>query len=249
MYTIRPTRRRALVGIALAATVLSTLAPISSAPAATQTADEGTFQPIGSFGGYRVDGVRDGMHEGARVRFVDMTIHNRSDQTTFPETIQSVWWQGRNTGEKVDARRRDLSRFGMYDYVKPGAMVAVTYIIPVRDDIDGIRVDYMKAPKGEQERRWTWYELIGGAPGTLYHKGRPVAMPMAAASVPAPAAPASTAPVAEPAQARPAAQASRRAPDLSKVTGAIDELTEGRTILPKKTLRGLLGAKLKSLTF
>jgi hypothetical protein len=222
--------------------LLLALVPTDSAVA--QSAD---FSPVGTFGAYRLDGVRDAMHEGARVRLVDMTLHNRSNQTTLPATIQDVWWQGRNNGEKIEARRRDLSRFGMYDFIKPGEQVAVTYVVPVRSDIDGIRVDYMKAPKGQQERRWTWDELIGGGSGTLYNKGRPLG---AAASPPAGAAPVT--PADRKGAAAPAAgqATSAKAPDLGAVKDAIDTLTDGRTSLPSKNgLKGLLGNKLKSLPF
>jgi hypothetical protein len=157
-------------GAALSSQAQSATPTFTSAPAPLQPG----FIAVGDYGAFRLDAVRDGTHEGQRVRFVDMTLHNRSADTTFPGTIQQIWWQGRNNGDKVDARFRDLKRFGMYDFIKPGQVIEVTYIMPVRADIDGIRADYMKAPKGQQERRWTWDELIAGGPGTLYHKGRPV---------------------------------------------------------------------------
>jgi hypothetical protein len=222
--------------------LLLALVPTDSAVA--QSAD---FSPVGTFGAYRIDGVRDALHEGARVRLVDMTLHNRSNQTTFPATIQDVWWQGRNNGEKIEARRRDLSRFGMYDFIKPGEQVPVTYIVPVRSDIDGIRVEYMKAPKGQQRRRWTWDELIGGGSGTLYHKGRRLGSAASPAAGTALVTPAERKRATAPA----AGQAtSAKAPDLGASKEAVDTLTNGRTSLPtKRSLKGLLGNKLKSLPF
>jgi hypothetical protein len=214
MTNSRLAKRPALRDAALAATafhaaVWSALAgtalamPSFAPPAAAQAA--GGFTPVGSFGAYRLDGVRHAVHEGAQVRLIDMTLHNLSPTTTFPDTIQAVWWQGRNSGEQVKARRRDLSPFGMYDYVKPGQVVEVTYVIPVRDDIHGIRVDYMHGAAGQKERRWTWDELLAGAPGVLYSKGRPVGTKRAAAPVAAPGA------QAERAWVRPGeAQAARR---------------------------------------
>lgn len=204
------------------------------------------FTAVGSFGAWRLDGVRDGMHEGARVRFVDMTLHNRSTETSFPGTIQEIWWQGRNNGGKVEARFRDLKRFGMYDVIKPGQMIAVTYIMPVQADIDGIRADYLKAPKGQQERRWTWDELIAGAPGTLYHKGRPVGAPPGASPAPAPRAPgdgaAAAPPAAEPQTAAP--DSPRRNIDPRK---ALEEVGKARQTLGG--LKGLLGTKAGKLPF
>jgi|GEM_PF-5333456 len=181
--TARPSILAAVLRHALRASLASAAIALGvvAAPVAAQTAG---FAPVGTYGAYRLDGVRDAVHEGARVRLVDMTLHNMSTETTFPEAIQTVWWQGRHNGDKVDARRRDLSRFGMYDFVKPGQVIEVTYIMPVRDDIDGIRVDYAKAPVGQRERRWTWDELMAGGPGVPFHKGRPVGA-VAPAAVPA----------------------------------------------------------------
>lgn len=231
-------------GLALSGALL--VATEAKAKAETGAQADG-FTPVGSYGAYRLDGVRDGMHEGARVRFVDMTLHNRSTETTFPETIQAIWWQGANYGGKVDARFRDLKRFGMYDFIKPGQQVAVTYIMPVRSDIDGIRADYMKAPKGSQERRWTWDELIGGGPGTLYHKGRPVGVPAAVA--PAATAQSSSAQPTARTDASPLAAA----PNASKPTPKLDPAKAleqvGKAHQNLGGLKGLLGSKAGKLPF
>lgn len=203
MTAQRPISPASIRGVALAAAIfrseacgpLVAAALASSALAAPAFAQTADFTPIGSFGEYRLDGVRDAVHEGARVRLVDMTLRNLSGVTTFPETIQAVWWQGRGNGSQVSALRRDLSRFGMYDQMAPGAAVEVSYVIPVRDDIDGIRVDYMHGAAGQKERRWTWEQLLQGAPGVLYSRGRP-AEGASGAPAPAPVAPAE-APAAE----------------------------------------------------
>ena len=47
------------------------------------------FTPGGTYGAYRIDAVRDGMHEGARLRLVDTALYNRSTETTSRETIQN----------------------------------------------------------------------------------------------------------------------------------------------------------------
>jgi hypothetical protein len=241
--------RTALAAAALHHALLGSIALcVALLPSEQAAAEEASFTPVGTFGAYRLDGVRDGMHEGARVRFVDMTLHNRSNQTTFPETIQAIWWQGRNSGGKIDARFRDLTPFGMYDFVKPGQVIEVTYIMPVRADIDGIRADYMKAPKGQQERRWTWAELIARGPGTIYHKGRPVGASTTVVSAANPIAP--SAQPAATSEGPAASAAPAKEPDLGQVKDAVDTLTNGRTSLPtKQRLKGLLGSKLKTLPF
>lgn len=141
--------------IAMAAVV--TAAPLlATAPAAAQTPG---FTAVGEIAEYRIDGVRDGQHQSAPVRFLDMTLRNTGKDTTFPATMQEVWWQGRTSGEKVRARRRDLTDFGMYDFVKPGQVISVTYVLPVRADVGGITIEYDHAKSGPPKRSWTWAEL------------------------------------------------------------------------------------------
>ena len=110
--------------------------------------------------------MRDGVHEGMPVRFLDMTFRNTSGQTTFPETIQKVWWQGRENGRSVDARHRDLRQRGMYEYVAPGAVWEVTYIIPRREDVLGVTISDPAQRSTEKERLRTWDELRGGPAAT-----------------------------------------------------------------------------------
>jgi hypothetical protein len=58
-------------------------------PSEQATAEESGFTHVGAFGAHRIDRVRDGMHVGARVRFVDTTLHNHSTETTSREIIQN----------------------------------------------------------------------------------------------------------------------------------------------------------------
>ena len=144
----------------------STLAAIAlvafAMPGVPAAAQDAGFTPIGDFAEYRVDGLRDGVHEGAPVHFLDMTLRNRSTTTTFPATIQEVRWQGRSTGQEARPLHRDLTRFGMYDFIEPAETVSVTYVIPARADIEGVTVEYPKAGDGPRGRTWTWDELRSG---------------------------------------------------------------------------------------
>ena len=167
---------------ATAALVLAAPHPVvpPDGPIATQG---GGFTRVSNVGESRIDGVRDGTHEGVPVRFLDMTIRNTSDDTTFPETIQKVWWQGRTSGRSEDARHRDLRRRGMYEYVKPGAVWAVTYIIPLRDDVLGVTISDPAQRSTAKARLLTWDALRGGAPTTDAPTGAEAAGPDHAAAV------------------------------------------------------------------
>ena len=116
--------------------------------------------PIGEFGAYRIDGLRDGTFEGQPVRLLDLTLVNRSADTTFPGTIVEVWWQGKSTGAEVVARHRDLTSRGKFEYIKPGQSWAATYVIPVRADIAGITIEFPRG-KGQPKRKLSWGELAG----------------------------------------------------------------------------------------
>ncbi len=150
---------------ATAALVLAAPHPVvlPDGPIATQG---GGFTRVSDVGESRIDGVRDGTHEGVPVRFLDMTIRNTSDDTTFPETIQKVWWQGRTSGRSEDARHRNLRQRGMYEYVKPGAVWTVTYIIPLRDDVLGVTISDPAQRSTAKARMITWEELRGDTPTT-----------------------------------------------------------------------------------
>jgi hypothetical protein len=137
--------------------------PAPAAPAASLVPTG--FTPIGTFGEFRFDGVRTGTHKNIPVRFVDFTLKNTSDVTTFADTIQSVRWQGRTSGERVRALRPDGSPFGMHgQYVRPGEIVRVTYPIPDREDVDGVTVEYDHPGDGPRKRVWTWDGLATAAP-------------------------------------------------------------------------------------
>ena len=150
---------------ATAALILATPYPVvqSDGPIAAQV--DG-FTRVSDAGESRIDGVRDGTHEGVPVRFLDMTIRNTSGETTFPETIQKVWWQGRTSGRSEDARHRNLRQRGMYEYVKPGAVWTVTYIIPRRDDVLGVTIIDPAQRSTAKARMITWEELRGDTPTT-----------------------------------------------------------------------------------
>ncbi len=133
-------------------------APASPAP--TTAADAAGFTPIGTHALYRIDGLRDGVHKGAPVRFLDMTLKNLHPNTTFAGTIQSVRWQGRNVGAEVSAVRRDGQPLGMHgQYIAQNQVMAVSYPIPVRDDVNGITIEYSKPDGGPKKRVFSWADL------------------------------------------------------------------------------------------
>jgi hypothetical protein len=136
------------------------LSPLPATPALAQSPG---FTRIGEIAEYRIEGVRRGIHQGVSVRFLDMSLRNLSTNTTFPGTMQEIWWQGRQSGAEVKPLHRDGSRFGMYDFVKPGELVAVTYPVPDREEIGGITIEFPHAP-GMQKRALNWAEL-GDAAG------------------------------------------------------------------------------------
>ena len=121
--------------------------------------------PIGSRAEYRIDGVRDGVHNGAPVRFLDMTLRNLHADTTFAGSIQEVWWQGRGVGGEVHAVRRDGQPFGMHgQYIRQGETVSVSYPVPVRPDVNGVTIKYPKPDGGPKARTFTWAELAVTTP-------------------------------------------------------------------------------------
>jgi hypothetical protein len=171
----------------LAAMTPLALTMAAATPAFAQSAPQSTgFVRVSDAGESRVDAVRDGVHEGVPVRFLDMTIRNTSGQTTFPETIQKVWWQGRENGRSVDARHRDLRQRGMYEYVAPGAVWEVTYIIPRREDVLGVTISDPAQRSTEEERLRTWDELRGGPATTPPQDDAVTQVQRAVKSVPAP---------------------------------------------------------------
>lgn len=118
------------------------------------------FTPIGTRAEYRIDGVRDGVHNGAPVRFLDVTLRNLHPDTTFAGSIQEVWWQGRGVGGEVMAVRRDGQPFGMHgQYIRQGETVSVTYPVPARPDVSGVTIEYPKPDGGPKKRAFTWAEL------------------------------------------------------------------------------------------
>lgn len=156
--------KKITTGIACA--ILSAVAPAAAAvmviAANPAQAQEAGFTAIGSHALYRIDGLRDGVHKGAPVRILDMTLKNLAPETTFAATIQSVWWQGRSVGAEVKAVRRDGQPFGMHgQYIAQGQVVEVSYPIPVRDDVSGITIEYSKPGTGPKKRALTWAELAG----------------------------------------------------------------------------------------
>lgn len=157
-------RHMKTITMGIACAILSSVAPaaavITAIAANPAHAQEAGFTPIGSHALYRIDGLRDGVHKGARVRFLDMTLKNLAPETTFAATIQSVWWQGRSVGAEVKALRRDGQPFGMHgQYIAQGQVVEVSYPIPVRDDVSGITIEYSKPGDGPKKRAFTWAEL------------------------------------------------------------------------------------------
>lgn len=153
---LRPGPRRA-VGVLLAATLVAILGLTSTGPLLAQTA--ASAETPGSGASYRVDGVRDGVFEGEPVRLVDLTLTNKGPHSTRPGGEVSVRWQGRDRGESVYVRRRDLTPFSKYDYFKPGQSYAATYVIPARADVGGVEIEDHYAPKGAHMRSWSWTEM------------------------------------------------------------------------------------------
>lgn len=151
----------------IARALLATSAAFATAAAMTMAASpsparaqEAGFTAIGSRAEYRIDGVRDGVHKGASVRFLDMTLKNLAPETTFAGSIQAVWWQGRSAGGEVQPVQRDGQPFGMHaQYIRQGQVVAVSYPIPIRDDVAGVTIEYPKPDGGPRKRTFTWAEL------------------------------------------------------------------------------------------
>lgn len=161
--TMPITRIARLCGLAAAASLAMTGAVARAAPSLVTSsgaaATEG-FTPVGEHALYRIDGLRDGVHKGAPVRFLDMTLKNLHPNTTFAGTIQSVRWQGRNVGAEVSAVRRDGQPLGMHgQYIAQNQVMAVSYPIPVRDDVNGITIEYSKPDGGPKKRTFTWADL------------------------------------------------------------------------------------------
>jgi hypothetical protein len=151
-----------------ACAVLITSAPLAGAGAALTalTAGAASAQPaagftaIGARAEYRIDGLRDGVHNGAPVRFLDVTLRNLHADTTFAGSIQEVWWQGRGVGGEAKALQRSGQPFGMHDqYIKQGQTVAVSYPIPARPDVSGVTIEYPKPDGGPKKRAFTFAEL------------------------------------------------------------------------------------------
>jgi hypothetical protein len=147
--------------ILAASTVFASAATLALvADPSSAWAQEAGFTAIGSHAQYRVDGVRDGVHKGADVRFVDMTLKHLAPETTFVGSIQEVWWQGRTVGSEVQPLRRDGQPFGMHgQYVRQGEVVAVSYPVPVREDVTGVTVEYPDPGPGPKKRFFSWAEL------------------------------------------------------------------------------------------
>jgi hypothetical protein len=148
--------------LAASATFASAAAMMMAATPTPAWAQEAGFTAIGSRAEYRIDGLRDGVYKGANVRFLDMTLKNLAPETTFAGSIQAVWWQGRSVGGEVQAVQRDGQPFGMYgQYIRQGQVVAVSYLIPVRDDVAGVTIEYPKPGDGPKKRTFTWADLAG----------------------------------------------------------------------------------------
>ncbi len=149
---------------AIASAILAASAAVALATTPVPAlAQEAGFSPIGSGAAYRIDGVREGVYKGASVRFVDMTLKNLGE-TTFARSIQGVWWQGRTVGGEAQPLQRNGEPFGMHtQYIARGQAVAVSYPIPVRDDVTGVTIEYPKPEGGPKKRTFTWIEL--GAAG------------------------------------------------------------------------------------
>ncbi|MEW5687686.1 MAG: hypothetical protein AB1942_22455 [Pseudomonadota bacterium] len=152
----------------IACAILSAIAPAAAVVTATAAspayAQDAGFTTIGAHALYRIDGLRDGVHKGANVRFLDMTLKNLAPETTFAATIQSVWWQGRSVGAEVKAVKRDGQPFGMHgQYITQGQVVAVSYPIPVRDDVSGVTIEYSKPGDGPKKRVFSWADLAAAA--------------------------------------------------------------------------------------
>lgn len=118
------------------------------------------FTAIGASAEYRIDGVRSGFHKGAEVRFLDITLKNLAPETTFAGSIVEVWWQGRTVGGKVQALKRDGQPFGMHgQYIRQGDVVAVSYPVPVRDDVAGVTLEFEKPGDGPKKRILNWADI------------------------------------------------------------------------------------------
>jgi hypothetical protein len=155
------TKMTAGIGAAILTTsiALASAAAMAMAAPSSARAEDG-FTAIGSRAEYRIDGLRDGVHKGGPVRFLDMTLKNLAPETTFAGSIQEVWWQGRSVGGEVLPVRRDGQPFGMHgQYIRQGQVVAVSYPIPVRDDVAGVTIEYPKPDGGPKKRTFTWAEL------------------------------------------------------------------------------------------
>jgi hypothetical protein len=146
--------------LALALLTLSAGSTMLAGPAVAQASAAHSELP----GAYRVDSLREGVFEGAPVRFLDLTLRNTSPHATTSQGVVDVWWQGRGRGESVRARRRDLSDFGMYDFVKPGQTLPVTFVLPLRSDIAGVEIEVAHPGSGPKKQAWTWEQLSAASP-------------------------------------------------------------------------------------
>lgn len=159
----------AIFGVTLRTGGVAALTLLVISPAIAQTVG---FVAIDDFAEYRIDGARRGLHDGANVRILDVTLRNKSEITTFPGTIQEVRWQGRTSGAEVRALKRDLTPFGMYDQtISPGQTVSVSYVIPDREDILGVTIDYPRATTGTATRSLSWAELGLTPTSDMSHDG------------------------------------------------------------------------------
>jgi hypothetical protein len=186
--------------IILLRAIRATIALVLAAPLATPAmAQTGGFTRISEAGESRIDGLRDGTHEDVPVRFLDMTVRNTSGDITFPDTIQKVWWQGRNDGELAEPlHRRGLRQRGMYENMRPGSVWEVTYVIPRREDVLGVIIVDPAERSTAKQRLRTWEELRGGAPGAVAaepaRRAAPVTAPSKTRAAPAAARAAGSAP-------------------------------------------------------
>lgn len=148
--------------LALALLTLSTGSAALAEPVGAQASAAAQSE---ASGGYRIDGLREGVHEGEPVRFLDLTLRNTSPHATTSQGVVDVWWLGRGRGERVKARRRDLSAFGMYDFVKADQTLPVTFIVPLRSDIAGVEIEVAHPGSGPKKQVWSWERLsAAGAP-------------------------------------------------------------------------------------
>jgi hypothetical protein len=150
----------------IARAILATSAAFAAATAMMLAAGpspawaQAAFAAIGTGAEYRIDGVREGVYKGAPVRFVDITIKNLAPETTFPRSILEVWWQGRTVGGEAQPLQRDGQPFGMHtQYIRQGQVVAISYPIPVRDDLAGVTLEFKARGADPRKRAFTWAEL------------------------------------------------------------------------------------------